>query len=203
VILMLNGVSSSGKSTLARALQERWPRPLLHLGTDTVIGLLPVRYAGMQPSAREGIEFTNDADERGPVVRVRAGSIWRQLEASFARAVRLLADDGHDVVLDLVLFDRSCVDAWVRALHDHRTYLIGVHCDLPVLEARELARGDRFPNLARAQQAVVHAHRRLYDLEVDTTSRAPEELAGAIVAFVGEHPSPRSMSRLHAELLGR
>jgi chloramphenicol 3-O phosphotransferase len=198
---MLNGVSSSGKTALARALQQQWPRPLLHLGTDTAIGLLPASYVGMKPGAREGIEFLDDADDRGPVVRVRGGPVWQALEASFARAARVLAEDGHDLVLDLVLLDPASLDSWVRALHDQRTYLVGVHCDPAVVEARELARGDRFQNLARAQQSIVHAARRFYDLEVDTTSRGPHELATSIVEFVREHPHPRSLSRLYSELV--
>jgi chloramphenicol 3-O phosphotransferase len=135
------------------------------------------------------------------VVRVRGGPVWQALEASFARAARVLAEDGHDLILDLVLLDPTSVASWVRALHDHLTYLIGVHCDLPAAEARELARGDRFQNLARAQQSIVHAARRFYDFEVDSTSRGPHELATSIVAFVREHPHPGGISRLYSELI--
>ena len=175
MILILNGASSSGKTALARALQVRWPSPMLHLGTDTAISMLPASYVGMKPSAREGIELYDDTDERGPVVRVRSGPVGRKLVASFSRAARVLAEDGHDLVLDLVLFDPSSVASYVRALRGHRTYLIGVHCDLAVLEARELARGDRFQNLARAQHSVVHEYRGFYDLEVDYTTNLQGE----------------------------
>ncbi len=63
-----------------------------------------------------------------------------------------------------------------------------------------LARSDRFQNLARPQQATVHEHRRFYDLEVDTTSRGPHELARSIVEFVEAHPEPRSFPMLYREL---
>lgn len=203
VILMLNGTSSSGKTALARALQLQWPGPLLHLGTDTAIGMLPASLVGMKPGARDGIEFYDDSDALGPVVRVRSGPVGRKLDASFARAARVFAEDGHDLVLDLVLFDPTSLRAYVEALHGHRTYLIGVHCDLAVLEARELARGDRFQNLARAQVPAVHEFRGFYDLEIDTTSRGPHELARSVLAFVAECPEPRAISRLHAALPSR
>jgi chloramphenicol 3-O phosphotransferase len=162
--------------------------------------MLPSSFVGMKPSARDGIEFYNDTDERGPVVRVRSGPVGKKLEASFARAARVLAEEGHDLVLDLVLFDPTSLASYVRALHGHHTYLIGVHCELAVVEARELARSDRFRNLARVQQSVVHQFRRFYDLEVETTSRGPHELAASILEFIAEHPEPASILRLNAEL---
>ena len=200
MIVLLNGASSSGKTTLARALQLRWPSPLLHLGIDTVLQMLPQSYVGMKPSARGGIEFYDDVDGRGPVVRVRSGPVGDKVQRSFARAVRLLADDGHDVVLDLVLFDRKSVSAYVDALRGHRTYLIGVHCDGGVLEARELARGDRFQNLARAQLPAVHEFREFYDLEVDTSTRGPRDLASVILDFVAKQTAPGGLARLHSML---
>lgn len=197
MILILNGTSSSGKTALARALQLRWPGPLLHLGTDTALGMLPPSYVGMKPTAREGFEFYNDTDDRGPVVRVRTGPLGERVQKSFARAARLFAEDGHDLVLDVVLLDRASVFSYVDALHGHRSYLIGVHCDVSVLEARELARGDRFQNLARAQRAAVHEFREFYDFEVDTTTRGPHELAQSILEFVAERPEPGGIARLH------
>jgi len=202
MIVILNGTSSSGKTALARALQARWPSPLLHLGTDTMLQMLPASYVGMKPSAGEGVEFVDDTDERGPIVRVRSGPVGRKLEASFARAARVLAEDGHDLVLDVVLFDRASLPSYVRALHGHPTYLIGVQCETAVLEARELARGDRFQNLARAQLRSVHEFREYYDLDLDTTSSTPHDLAQSILDFVAGHPEPGAIPRLHTELFG-
>ena len=39
-VIVLNGPSSSGKTSLARAMQAVWHGPLLHIGLDTVIGML-------------------------------------------------------------------------------------------------------------------------------------------------------------------
>ena len=200
MIVLLNGASSSGKTALARALQLRWASPLLHVGIDTVLQMLPQSYVGMKPSARDGIEFYSDVDDRGPVVRVRSGPVGDKVQQSFARAVRLLADDGHDVVLDLVLLDRNSASSYIDALHGHRTYFIGVHCDGAILEARELARGDRFQNLARAQLPAVHMFREFYDLEIDTSTRGPNDLAGAILEFVAREASPTGVTRLHSML---
>jgi chloramphenicol 3-O phosphotransferase len=42
-IIYLNGPSSSGKTTLAKALQEEFEQPFLHIGIDRVIGMMPVK----------------------------------------------------------------------------------------------------------------------------------------------------------------
>ncbi len=107
MVVFLNGASSSGKTALARALQLQWSGPLLRLGTDTAIGMLPAASVGMKPTAREGFELYNDRDDRGPVVRVRTGPIGKKLDASFARVVEVRARDGHDLVLDPVVFETA------------------------------------------------------------------------------------------------
>ncbi|HEX5304398.1 MAG TPA: hypothetical protein VFW50_46130 [Streptosporangiaceae bacterium] len=44
-IIFLNGASSSGKSTLAKAMQEGLPEPFLHVSSDHMVasGMLPAR----------------------------------------------------------------------------------------------------------------------------------------------------------------
>lgn len=200
MILLLNGASSSGKTALARALQRGWAGPLLHLGIDTAVAMLPANYVGMGPKASEGIEFYADADEQGPVMRIRYGAVGRQIEQSLAHMAQTLAQDGHDLVLDLVILDLTTLRCFVQALHAERVYFIGVTCDLVVLEARELARGDRFLNSARPQHAAVHTAPRHYDLIVDTTRAGPYELAQRILTHILEQPTPTGFATLRREL---
>jgi hypothetical protein len=43
-IIFLNGTSSSGKTSILRALQDRLPDPYLDMGIDRFIFMLPRRY---------------------------------------------------------------------------------------------------------------------------------------------------------------
>jgi chloramphenicol 3-O phosphotransferase len=63
-------------------------------------------------------------------------------------------------------------------------FVVGVHAPLDVLEARELARGDRAIGLARWQFARVHQGV-AYDFEVDTSTATPDACAQAIAARFG------------------
>ena len=112
----------------------------------------------------------------------------------------MLADAGHDLVLDLVLFERASFAAWCDALHGHPTWLVGVGCDAATLAARERGRGDRLANLALSQLPAVHAHADCYDLEVDTTGATPADLAETIAARALSGPAPEGLARLRDAL---
>ena len=45
-VIVLNGASSAGKTTLGRALQERLAEPFMLLGLDTCFQMAPDRWAG-------------------------------------------------------------------------------------------------------------------------------------------------------------
>ena len=201
MILILNGASSSGKTTLVRALQQSWPTVLLHLGTDFALQMLPQRYVGTAESAAAGFRFCQTEDQQGALMEVRVGPLGHRLEQGLARCAEVLDADGHDVALDLVVLDEVSMKAYARALHARRAYFIGLNCDLAALEARELARADRFQNLARSQYRRVHAFREYYDLELDSTARGPRDLANDVLGLVARQPAPEGLSRL-AEKLG-
>ena len=38
-VIFLNGPSSTGKTTIARLLQEKLPEPYMHVGIDKLIGM--------------------------------------------------------------------------------------------------------------------------------------------------------------------
>ena len=45
-VILLNGASSAGKTSLALAIQELLPEPWLTLGVDTLIGAMPLKLLG-------------------------------------------------------------------------------------------------------------------------------------------------------------
>lgn len=75
-------------------------------------------------------------------------------------------------------------------------WLVSVRCSLEVLEAREQARANRSPGQARVQVIAVH-NPGVYDLEVDTSLRSPEECALQIKQRLQARP-PTAMHWLKA-----
>jgi chloramphenicol 3-O phosphotransferase len=173
-IIFLNGCTSAGKTSIARALQARPGRPLLHFGIDDGFGLLPVRLSG-DP---DGFYF--DRDERG-MVRLNYGPVGREALAAYRRAAMTLAQGPLDLIVDEVVLDAGFADDWVTLAAGCDVFAVGVHCRLAELERRELARGDRQPGQARGQFDLVHRWF-AYDLEVDTSAATPASVAAAIDA---------------------
>lgn len=99
----------------------------------------------------------------------RTPNDWR-LFSALSRATFSSADElarsGFDVVVDTV-FERSECLEMARELID-APRLVAVTCPLEVIEARELARGDRRPGQARDQLARVF-HGADYALTLDTS----------------------------------
>ena len=165
-VIVLNGASSSGKTSVARALQDRLPDTWVLLGIDTFITALPWRLYG-----------TADGHTINPDGTIDLGPEWHLARDRWRRAVGALVRLGADVILDEVFTEGAEDQArWRDALEGLEVTWVAVRCAPDVAEARELARGDRSVGLARHQSATVHVGID-YDLEVDTTSAPPEDVA--------------------------
>lgn len=166
-IIILNGASSSGKTTLVKALQGRLDEPYLNAGLDSFLWMLPTRY----------LDRPLWDDVLG--LAVVAGLTGHQLVLGMHRAIAELACAGNNVLADHVLVDPTWMADCAMVFADMPAWLVGVRCPLPVLEARERSRGDRTLGQAAAQYSLVHAHG-LYDFEVDTSRLSPDACATAI-----------------------
>jgi chloramphenicol 3-O phosphotransferase len=172
-VIVLNGGSSSGKSTIARALQEVLPGQWLTFGVDVLIEALPGR--GEDP--RSGLVLEPDG-----TVTVRAA--FRAVEDIWYSGLAVMARRGALLILDEALLSGGAGQRRLRALLDGLDVLwAGVHCDSLVAAAREAARPDRVPGMAVKQAAAVHAGV-VYDVEVDTTGRPAAACARQIAGHV-------------------
>jgi len=168
-IIYLNGPSSSGKTTLAKALQHAFEKPFLHVGIDKIIGWMPEKVnnwtGGEAPS---GYSWKKTVDASGnPIQELQAGRFAQKIGKTFQEVVLALAKMGHHIVIDDVSFGKQQLDEWKKTLKDFRVLWVGVNAPLPVLEQREKERGNRIPGSARGQFHKVHVDT-TYDLEIDT-----------------------------------
>ena len=145
-VLVLNGVGSVGKSSLARALQARARRPLLHVAMDGFLEMLP---EALQDHP-DGVSY--ERTDRG--VEVRVGPVGARLLDGMLGSVVALAEAGNDLVFDTVM-DRETAALCREKFAGIKTVFVGLTAPLAVIEAREAARGDREIGLARVQVAFV------------------------------------------------
>ncbi|MFC9661244.1 chloramphenicol phosphotransferase CPT family protein [Nocardia sp. NPDC127606] len=178
-VVLLNGVSSSGKSSIARQLLIDLERPFFHMGVDMI--------GAMRSESR-----TYELDPAELV------DVLRRTRAGFHRAVAAMASAGNDIIMDHVLSESWRLRDCLTVMDGIDVVFVGVHCSLDKLQRREQRRGDRPLGTAAGQIHSVHAHR-TYDLELDTSTDTIENCSAQITAFLDRTPTHRAFDRLRAE----
>ena len=177
-VILLNGASSSGKSTLARAIQARIGEPFWHISIDHL------RDAGVLPSAR-----------------IKSGEFkWAEIRggffAGFERSLIAYLDCGNNLIVEYIMENREWLQRTARLLKGYDVFFVGVHCSLEELERREIARADRPVGDARRDYHAIHAYC-AYDAEFDSTL-LPDENAERLIALWLERPRPSALEEIAA-----
>lgn len=163
-IIFLHGASSSGKSTIARALQSRIGAPFWHISIDHL------RDAGVLPS-----------------VRIKSGEFaWRGLRAGFFagfhRSLAAYASAGNNLIVEHILDTPGWQAELAELLAPYDMFFVAVHCPLQELMRREAARGDR--GVGSAEQDFHSIHQGVdYDLELQSLDGPDVNVAQLIDAW--------------------
>lgn len=174
-VVLLNGVSSVGKGSVAKALQKIASRPMLHVQMDAFLEMLPAAMFGHP----EGYVFETGEQDGKPVTAVIGGPVMEAALRGMRGAVVALAEAGNDVIVDEVLWEPDALADYRRRLSPYAFHTVGLFAPLDVIEQRERQRGDRDLGLARWQYDKVHVGM-TYDLELDASAATPDQLAAEI-----------------------
>ena len=175
-VIVLNGGSSSGKSSIARALQEVLSGQWLTFGTDVLAEALPGR--GEDP--RSGLVLEPDGT-------VTVKPEFRAVEEIWYQGLAVMASRGAFLILDEVFLAGGAGQQRLRALLVGLDVLwAGVHCDPLEAASREAARPERVRGMAMTQAVTVHSGV-VYDVEVDTTDCSAVACARRIADAVACH----------------
>jgi chloramphenicol 3-O phosphotransferase len=200
-IIFLNGTSSSGKTTLAYALQELLPEPWLHVALDQFRDGLPPKYRGLNsPSGSTGdagLNVVPVTDTGTPYTAIKFGEVGKTMLIGMRRAIRSLAEAGNNIIIDDIILEQTFLDDYLQVFADFDLIFVGVRCPLDVISDREAVRPGRFPGTALGHADVCHAHND-YDVNVDTGSTSPEQCAAEIHKFlVNQRPGAFGRLRGH------
>ncbi len=197
MIILLNGTSSSGKSCIVKELQEIHNKPLLVVGIDMIINMMPRKYIVDGRKAEEGFEFIKSTDDEGrPLIHVALGKHAHTATSCLPKIVKTMTGQGFDIAIDETLFLDDILRYYVQELPTKEVYFIKVECSLKEITKREKSRGDRFLGIARDQFDRVHGPTRCYDFAVDTTNISAKECAKQIMAFIQKTPEPTGFKQM-------
>ncbi len=162
---MLSGASSSGKTSLAKALQRRLCAPAVLVEADRSFPDVPSDHP----------------------LWVSLGHGHGDVVLAFHRSIASWADAGFNLIVDgsLPYEDRKLRAECIGVFAPFDLRVVGVRCSAPELTHREAARPERRPDGWAVQQSRdIHDGMR-YAAEVDTTARSSEECAEDAAAQLG------------------
>jgi len=163
-IICLNGVSSAGKTTLARALQERLSEPYYWMSEDTFMEMAPKK-------------FVADGSDKND-------TIWTQAYVNMYHVIKMYSEMGCNTVVDVVLDSDSFLHEIVEILHGNPVLFVHVTCPPEELSRREKVRGNREIGIAVAALPHLCPKDEIYDITVDTHLNTTEVCADKIISLL-------------------
>lgn len=160
-IIFLNGVTSSGKTTIVEALQARKDVFFYVVANDLFEEMIGEQYL------RE--------------------DYWKYLGEVIImmyHTAKLFSDMRKNVIIDGILVEREGVEPHyarlLDILKDNPLDVVEVYCPLEICRERNIARGDRYESQSEEQAALMAKDIR-YSMRVDTGVSSPEECADQII----------------------
>ena len=167
-LVLLNGPSSAGKSTIVGMLREKLR---LH-GADPVI-----------ISIDDYMKISTDEE------------IWEddvfEIVPDMSRDIIAALRKGQWVIVDHVITSARIYEALLEAADGFPVTGILVTCSLETLRKREKERGNRFAGTAEASYRYLYP-REGYDLRIDSGETGPEDAAERILALILKEDAGKS-----------
>lgn len=176
--ILLNGTSSSGKTTLATAFQRAMPEPTLYVSNDKFIFM------------------ASDQVLKDDQVRPK---VLLPLLSAFHRSLPLIAACGFPMIIDHVIERKDWMAEIAEALDGLDVYFVKVECPLEELERRERARGDRQIGFAKMQLGWVHNHGD-YDACVDTFHDRVESNVEKLKQLIYSGQKPQALEHFREKI---
>lgn len=180
-MMVINGTSSVGKTTVAKLLLEKLDKENLHsVGIDVFVNMLPSYLVGENIEARVGFYFS----KKGGVVEIEVGQKGHVIVKRMHEFIKQLLNSGSSVIVDHVLL----CDSWMRELEDFasekvRVLQVLITCNSEEIKKRENSRGDRIRGLGEGLKYVENTVKK-YDLIIDNTLLTPEETSNKIADYL-------------------
>jgi chloramphenicol 3-O phosphotransferase len=200
-LIILNGASSAGKTSLAQAFQELAPECWMHLGIDTFWYAIPQSQLDMQRVRPEYHTWDVVVEDDGlEWFSLTPGPLLEKAMHARYLAIRVYLDEGINVIADDLIWTRDWLIDFLRIYQGYQVWLVGVHVSDEEGARREVQRGNRIAGASRGSARAAHAHLE-YDFDIDTTDGLMPELARELHARYHACPQPGAFDQLRSRFL--
>jgi chloramphenicol 3-O phosphotransferase len=182
-IILVNGPSGVGKSTLIRSLHDSVAEPYLLTGIDYFYHVVPRQWAGGPEGRyrRAGFQYVDWTDQLGELSTIESGAYGDTVVRSMHSTIEAWVHAGANVIVDGIHPRQDLVGELNETLATiPRVLKIGLTASDEYLEARSIDAKNR-PGLWRHQARTIHDGFE-YDLFVDRTNLDTNQLCEYVIA---------------------
>ena len=181
-IIVLNGPSGSGKSSIQKEFQKlMMPNLWIKVGIDNLFDsvmpdITPENMSFWQ--SKNSIRWVQDSkdSEGNKVITLFVGPQGEKVAYAMNSAITAYAKNGCNVIVDYIAYDQKWLKDLESKCSEFTTYYVAVEIPLDVLEQREDARGTSPKGHARSHYFNVYGDKK-YDLVVNSGSYTAQEIA--------------------------
>jgi chloramphenicol 3-O phosphotransferase len=188
-VIILNGPSASGKSSIQKEFQTlMMPNLWIKHGIDTLfdkpmpdITLENLAFWQSENPIR-WVTMSKDADENS-IMTLFIGDQGDKVAYGMNSAIAAYAQNGCNVIVDYIAYKKEWIDDLHSKLKNVKTCWIKVAIPLSTLEEREVSRATSPKGHARSHYNTVHWNIK-YDFEVNSDKNSAQTIAAQIKEFL-------------------
>jgi chloramphenicol 3-O phosphotransferase len=200
-LIIVNGGSSAGKTSLAKAFQDLMlPKTWLLLGIDIFWLSLPPRELDLERVERAYYSWDVHNEGGKEYFRITPGPLLDRTMFGRYRAIAQFLELGMNVIADDVIWKREWLLDALRVFEPYRVFFVGVFVSDDEGARRETARGDRHPGWDRGSARFAH-HDAIYDLRIDTTFESPAQAAADLRRALESGLNPGAFAEMRRKFL--
>src|SRR3990167_3634055 len=148
-IIMLLGVSSSGKTTIAKEIQRQANDQYTIVGFDIAVEFLDKKYWPGGSHETEGFYYKKIKTERGEFPELAYGMVGANFLKNMLNDIISLMHKGQNLIIDFVMSNEQRF-ALISACANAKVLQVGIKPPLDEIIRREKARDDRKEGIAEA-----------------------------------------------------
>lgn len=194
-VIILNGPSASGKSSLQKAfikgsddfylpvgIDSFFDKLLPDVSPDDIVEGQPIMQYTKKGEFIRGVEFLKD-EKGNPTVPLSIGSAGLRVIYGMHQAIAAYAKEGNNLIVDYIMYDPAWLPHLQKALNGIPTCFVGITTPLEVIEEREKARATSPVGHTRSHYDQIHIGWK-YNLTIDTSKVTPDEGAQQIIDYM-------------------
>lgn len=181
-VIILNGASSAGKSSIAKKMQGKLNEDYFLTGVDNFMERMPIGFVHVEKiipkdSSNIGVVFKWKNDAVHEIQMNEKG--YALINAMYASISTLVAND-INVIVDDVIINTKVQELCFRHLSKYNPTIIGIYCIPEIRHKREVFRGDRMPGLYKAHENFIYTQMK-YSFLIDNTSNTVTQSVNSII----------------------